>query len=157
MSYQVFRNSNGKVDAINRVTDGATVPLWDEADLITVEFREWLRNHPEFDVSDHPPQPAARPDPNWTQFRAQMGMNSVYLRIATASPVNQVLNSTLIWLLGEIGNNPSSSILGDVVNTWNAMAAIARPTIIEVTTLNNIGKACYMPFELNAQGMMMII
>lgn len=57
MNYTVFRNSNGEVDAINRVEDGATVPFWDAEDPLTQEFEEWRSNNPDFDTSNHPPEP----------------------------------------------------------------------------------------------------
>lgn len=54
MSYQVFRNSEGIVDAVNRISDGVSLPwnyitqsMDDETNELVVELRRWeAQNHP---------------------------------------------------------------------------------------------------------------
>ncbi|HHP7245232.1 MAG TPA: hypothetical protein ACFE0H_11160 [Elainellaceae cyanobacterium] len=104
------------------------------------------------DVATTPPESSPINAPNWQQFRAQMLMHSAYLRIVGRDSTTQTLNAALVWMLGEIGNNPA--ILGDVANTWNAIASIAEPTADEIRSLNQIGEVCQVPFRLNLNGFM---
>lgn len=39
--YQLFRNSDGKIDAVNRISDGVSVPFWDSSHPLTKELKEW--------------------------------------------------------------------------------------------------------------------
>ncbi|MGJ3253688.1 MAG: hypothetical protein ACFE0J_21515 [Elainellaceae cyanobacterium] len=104
------------------------------------------------DTAAAPPAAPPQPTPNWNQFRAQVLIHSAYLRIVGTSSTTQTLNAALIWMLGEVGNNPS--ILSDVANTWNAISAVAQPTAEEIEALNQIGTANKMPFELDENGFM---
>lgn len=70
-TYTVFRNGLGKVDAVNRDSDGATVPIWDEADPLTVDLREWEAVNGALDLSDRPPPPKEKP-PDYKRFYADM-------------------------------------------------------------------------------------
>lgn len=70
MSYQVFRNSLGQVDSVNRLSDGATVPLWDESDALTIELQEWELINGVIDLSDRVVEPAIVVEqPNYAGFR----------------------------------------------------------------------------------------
>lgn len=150
-SYRVYRNSLGQVDAINEISTGASVYYWDEVHPTTIAFHEWLAEHPDFDMSDHEPEPEPTP-PDWQQFRAQVLSHSAYFRIIGAHPQNHILNVPLVWALGEVGKNPP--ILAEVINLWSAIAYNASPTADEINSLNAIAQACAMPFHLDEQGMM---
>ncbi len=53
LDYRIFRNRQGLVDAINRTSDGVTVPIWDESDPLTIELRQWELENGALDLSDH--------------------------------------------------------------------------------------------------------
>lgn len=53
LNYQVFRNGIGQVDAVNRLPDGATVPIADRTDPLTIELRAWETINGALDLSDH--------------------------------------------------------------------------------------------------------
>ena len=57
LSYRIFRNSLGVVDALNRSPDGATVPIWDEGDPLTIELRQWEKINGVLDLSAHAVEP----------------------------------------------------------------------------------------------------
>ncbi len=69
MSYQIFRNNLGRVDAVNRTSDGATVPIGDETDALTIELREWEAINGTLDLSDYPSAPMPEPPLNYLGFR----------------------------------------------------------------------------------------
>jgi hypothetical protein len=150
--YRVFRTDSGKVDAINRIEDGATVPFWDEADPLTIEFRTWVVEHPEFDISDHepPPTPEPTPQPDWSQFRSRLSIHAAILRIVQADPRNLFLSQQLIAALWQLGGNPS--VLTDVAQLWSMMIAIAPLSVEEVAQLSVIPVECHMPFQLDELG-----
>lgn len=50
--YQVFRNSLGRVDAVNRLPDGASVPIGNETDSLSIELRQWEAINGALDLSD---------------------------------------------------------------------------------------------------------
>lgn len=52
-SYQVFRNTLGHVDSVNRLPDGASVPIADRTDPLTIELRDWEAINGALDLSDH--------------------------------------------------------------------------------------------------------
>lgn len=63
MSYRVSLNELGQVDAMNRVSDGATVPFEDESDELTIELREWEAENGVIDLSDHFVAPPIKAEP----------------------------------------------------------------------------------------------
>lgn len=58
--YIVYRNNLGQVDAVNRASDGASLPYnpqtkeFDELDPMVVELRSWEQENGALDLSDHP-------------------------------------------------------------------------------------------------------
>jgi hypothetical protein len=153
MTYQIWRNELGQVDAINLIATGEVVPYWDDEHPLTLQYQAWLQDHPDFDVSDHEPEPLPS-QPDWEQFRAMVLSHSAYFRIIGSNPQNQILNAPLTWSLGEVGRNPS--ILPDVANIWGAIAYNAAPTTAEIQQLNAIATSCNMPFRLDESGFMLI-
>lgn len=61
--YKMFYDSNGRVDAINRESDGASLPYnsqsktFDETHPLVLELRQWEQNSgTPLDLSDRTPQ-----------------------------------------------------------------------------------------------------
>lgn len=88
MNYKIFRNSEGKVDALNRELDGATVPFWDETHELTIELRQWEAENGALDLNDTQPDPTPLVKSiNWDQIAIQLYRSNLYrvsLREATA-------------------------------------------------------------------------
>lgn len=61
MAYVVFRDNRGVVDAVNRESDGASLPYYpetktfDEEHPLVIEMREWLADGNILDLSDRSP------------------------------------------------------------------------------------------------------
>jgi hypothetical protein len=85
--------------------------------------------------------------PNWEQFRAQILFNGGYLRIVSSDPLNGVLNSALVWTLGQLEGNPN--LVGEVANLWNAMLINVPATNEEATAFRTIAISCNLPFEVD--------
>lgn len=156
MNYRVFRNSAGVVDAINRISDGATVPTGDAANKLTQEYQQWKQANPGFDDRNHTPGPAPKPKPNWAQFRAALRDNNAYFRIMALNSRNLTLNGWFVWVLGKLDSNPG--LLSELKATWDAIAT-NTPVFLpgEINSLNAIASASNMPFSFDAQGGKMVI
>lgn len=87
--------------------------------------------------------------PNWEQFRGQILINGGYLRIVASSPINQVLNSALVWTMGNLGTSPH--LVGEVANLWNTIVYNVPPTQEEATAFRAIAVGCSMPFEVSGE------
>ena len=148
--YKVFRNSEGRVDAINRTVDGATVPTWDRRDLITIQFQDWLANHSDFDIKDHsPPAPQSIALPDWSQFRVRLSTHSAVARIST-NPRNTFFYPQLVAAMWQMGSNPD--VLVDIAMLWGGMLANAPLLPNEANELAVIALECKMPFRLDDHG-----
>lgn len=141
-NYKVFRDDSGRVDAINRVPDGATVPTWDANDPITIAYHDWLEQNPEFDTSDHPAQPEATADENMLGYRIDMLSNPGYLRVtlaAAASPQGMLLVTRLEAAL--TFEKPHwktvQALWGQILGT---LSILAKPTASEVAAWNTIAQ-----------------
>lgn len=129
---------------------GGEMP-WEEGD-------RYLTNQETYRVTwqaDNSP-PAEPEEPvtqaKWDQFRSQILVHPAYFRIAGHNSQTQVLNSSLVWLMGEIGQNPT--ILSSVISVWNGIASAAQPTKAEIEALNQVAINAEMPFRLNESGFM---
>lgn len=132
---------SGKVVGIATYPPTDQAEQWIEVAEDSAEVQAYLNPPPEI-------------KPNWEQFRGQVMIHSAYLRIATATPITIALNPALVWLLGEVGRNPT--ILPEFAGAWSAIAAEAQPTESEIAALNAIGAACNMPFSLDSNGFMVL-
>lgn len=99
--------------------------------------------------------PTFLPDPDWIQFRSLMSVHPVYMRIVTGYSFNSVLNSLLIPLLWQVGEN--RQLLGEVAHLWNLMVNNVPLDESEVEQLNSIAVGCNLPLQLNSTGIMQII
>ena len=149
--YQIFRNDRGKIDAINLIETGATVPTWDESDPLTIAFHSYCQEHPDFDISDHDPapQPEPTPEPDWDRFRIQLIMNPAVARVATI-PANAYYYPQLVSAMWQMGTNPN--IFHTIAILWDAMISQAPLTPTEIEHLRSIATQTHMPFTLDEQG-----
>ncbi|MBD1995167.1 hypothetical protein H6G00_00805 [Leptolyngbya sp. FACHB-541] len=154
MSYHIVRVLNGQVIGTLSPVSDPEAYQWDESEVVEV-----FDNQEAFDVRLEQLRQAAEPKPEdlprWDDFQNLMLMNSNYLRIVGASSATLVYNSTLIWILGEIGKHPER--LPHLINVWNAIAYIARPTPEEIESLNKVCVATNMRFWLNERGFMVAV
>jgi hypothetical protein len=147
--YRYFRNSLGQIDAINRVSDGATVPTWDLEHPLTIEYQTWLAENPEFaaDLGDRPdlaydPFPV---QPNWDEFFDE---NILLLaQLLEQSPQPTIAD----FLKIEFGKRPDLNCKR-LCNYWNL--AIAGLTTEQIATLNTSAAQYNLPISLNEQGQM---
>lgn len=147
--YRLSISSTGKVDAANRVSDGATV--WCPSGYTTdnSDTAEFMSH--DYDLSDRPPTPSPSSSPapgnaNYASFRTQVSVHPAYLRIVTGTPTTQALNVNLVSLLWRYGEDPSLGI--ELCAIWNAIANINRPMAAEIIALNAIAVATNVPFRL---------
>lgn len=100
-------------------------------------------------------EPEADNSPNWVALQLDFPLSPAYRRIVGHSSDTQVINSALVWTIGQLGNDPS--VFPRIAALWNAIATIAVPTPGEIDDLNQLAIANRLPFTLNAQGLMGIV
>lgn len=128
MNYQVSRNSLGVVDAINRRSDGATVPYWDQADLLTIELREWESINGVLDLSDRLVEPQIQTE-NYMGFLNGLLSegHELFLSVRTLADSNLPLSNCYTDLQGAIGFGQSLTLQSAISNLFAAMAAAGQP------------------------------
>lgn len=156
--YRLSVRSDGKVDAANRVSDGATVwcPNSDRYTSENPDTAAFIDGN--YNLSDRPASPSPSPasSPNYLKFRTDMMASSAYLRISSANLQTLSLNTNLVALLWRFGDDPSLG--AEIVGVWNKMATLALPTPTEIAALNAIATASNVPIRLAAlTGQMSII
>lgn len=137
-----IRYERGKIVGVAMQPPSSEIDLWQrftEADRASVELYQ-----------ANPIAYSRPPQPNWSQFRASIGMHSGYLRMVTSHPINGVLNAQLVPLLWQSTDSPR--YLLDAMNLWNAIAANVPPTAQEVSAFRSICQSCQMPFTVADSG-----
>ena len=146
--YRVFRNSLGQVDAINHIASGATIPLWDEADPLTIAYHEWRALHPGFDDQDSVPEVPPTPTPEIGMLRmgclADPGYNRIIGQAFLVAP-NLVSNF-------QIAVSVAPCSLYGLQVTWNAMIAALpsedKPSSAELAALQAIANGAHFNTHL---------
>lgn len=155
MTYRVFRNSLGKVDAVNR-EDGAAIPFENEADPLTIELREWESEHGALDLSDYPPDPLPLQLPIWDIFRTQMLNDSTYQQIAVGV-MAQAQGNWLLTTLQDVISMPQPS-MPLFSPLWNQIMAISpiQPTAIAISLWQNYASNNRMGFTFAVNGAIVV-
>lgn len=136
-SYQIFRNSLGKVDAVNRRPDGATVPIWDETDDLTIELREWEATNGALDLSDWAVVPEVPEVPNgfpaaelfvvpsYLGFYVELMADSInlYLYVRYVSDIDLPVSNCYTDLMGAIQFGQLPGFQASISNLFAAMKA----------------------------------
>lgn len=149
--YIVSRNSLGVVDAVNRASDGATIPRDNPDDPLTIEFNAWLDENLGFDLSNH--APLNQSDPLLVQnigaFRVAMLADPGYNRIAAASAHHHIAALAAAIVVTPIR-------YASVVDVWNliiySLPPELKPTPGEVQQWSDYAAAAQVPLEFNTAG-----
>lgn len=128
--YQIFRNSLGAVDAVNRMSDGATVPYLNANDELTIEMRQWELEHGAIDLSDRLVEPSIKEEqPNYQGFYDALlseGLtlfSSVRGLAASSLPVNACYTD----LVAAIGFEKLPGFQMSITNLVLTMQGIGQP------------------------------
>lgn len=104
--YRIFRGSNGIVDAINKISNGASLPYnyqtktFNESHPLVIELRQWEQETgTPLDLSDHPPDPVPPPELNWSELLNAMNNAALFTRIYASSTSNLQTNSAFGFLM----------------------------------------------------------
>lgn len=126
MTYQIFRNNLGKVDAIIRRPDGATVPIWDAANPLTVELREWELANELLDLADRyvAPIPIVEKQ-NYLGFYAGLlsGGINLFLYVRYISDLDLPVSNCYTDLMGAIQFGQIAGFQASISNLFASMSA----------------------------------
>jgi hypothetical protein len=162
--YKIFHNNLGKPDAINRLSDGASLPFnsatktFDESHPLTVELRAWEAIHGALDLSDRPPEPLPPPPPDWRAFRLALMGDIAYnrMRMTTLNTPGQLAGGRL-----ENAASIDSHEWAVIAGLWgvllNYTPADKKPTATEIERWNAIASGANMPFSFSTTDGMMIV
>lgn len=104
--YRVFRTSLGVVDAINRLSDGSSLPYnaqsktFNESHPLTIELRQWEQDRgTPLDLSDHPPDVVPPPEPNWSELLNNIRDSGLITRFYASAKENLGANASFTLLI----------------------------------------------------------
>lgn len=104
--YRVFRTQEGTVDAVNRMSDGASLPYsyqsksFNESHPLVIELRQWeQQTGTSLDVSDHPPAILPPPEPNWSEFLNSIRYAGLATRFYASAKDSLVVNTAFTLLI----------------------------------------------------------
>lgn len=158
VSYKVFRNDKGKVDAINR-NDGATVPTWDKKDPLTIGLREWEAVNGALDVSDRTPVVKEK-EPDYIGFYNAMMLSplGLFTTVRLKAKSSPALIPAYVDLGMAVQFKQFSGFQSSITNLFTDMAEARQPfTLVQKQEIRRLldangFKAIVLPLVLGDPG-----